>query len=200
MSNETYFIGIINFLIFYILWFFLIKEYLVDSQRHKLFVLRDKLFYYAIEKNISFDNPAYTIRWEELNALIRLSHESHLIFFATLFLSERKYKNEIIEFVKAREKAYKGLSSNDKLFFVENQEEQESLFYSYLVKSSLGFMLIAFIVGVVSLFGYSLRWMYQKQIISIKWIYDKVEESFYIKDQTKKRSYENFQYIALITK
>lgn len=60
------------------LWFFLTyfwRGYRIDALRDELFFMRDKLFMYAAEGNLDFENPAYSILRERMNALIRYAHE-----------------------------------------------------------------------------------------------------------------------------
>ena len=79
------------------LWFFLAyfwRDYRIDALRDELFGLRDQLFMYAAERNIDFDNPAYAILRERMNALIRFAHEFTLTKFliAVLVISrDRDY-------------------------------------------------------------------------------------------------------------
>jgi len=66
------------------LWYFLSSrwpEYRLDSFRDDIFRLRDKMFMFAAEENISFQHPAYTILRERMNVLIRYAHEFKLTRF-----------------------------------------------------------------------------------------------------------------------
>ena len=51
------------------------RSYRIDALRHRLFVLRDELFDYALDGNISFDHPAYAMLRRRMNNLLRFSHK-----------------------------------------------------------------------------------------------------------------------------
>ena len=58
-------------------WFLVFKfasDYRVDALRDKLFAVREKLFDYAAQGNVSFDDPAYAKLRMLINGLIRFSH------------------------------------------------------------------------------------------------------------------------------
>ena len=61
-------------------WFF--RQYLIDSARQKLFDLRDNLYDYALQNEISFDAHAYGMLRSTLNASIRHAH--HFSFLGVL--------------------------------------------------------------------------------------------------------------------
>ena len=78
------------------LWFFLTyfwRDYRIDALRDDLFALRDKLFVYAAEKNIEFDDPAYTILRERMNTLIRFAHQLTLTKFLTAMVMIRRHQD-----------------------------------------------------------------------------------------------------------
>ena len=51
------------------------RSYRIDALRHRLFVLRDELFDYALDGNLSFDHPAYAMLRRRMNNLLRFSHK-----------------------------------------------------------------------------------------------------------------------------
>ncbi len=51
----------------------------LDEFRQSMFALRDEMFDYAADGNISFDDPAYTLLRKSMNGFIRYAH--HLTFF-----------------------------------------------------------------------------------------------------------------------
>lgn len=61
-----------------IMLFKLFPELALDSCRQDLYQIRDNLFLYAAEGNISFDHPAYRVSRDYLNGAIRYSHKLSL--------------------------------------------------------------------------------------------------------------------------
>lgn len=60
------------------LWFFVYyfwRDYRLDSFRDHIFSVRDRLFLYAAQGNISFDHPAYTLLRNRMNVVLRYAHE-----------------------------------------------------------------------------------------------------------------------------
>lgn len=55
--------------------FYLWRDYRLDAFRDDLFALRDKMFQYAANGNIAFDNPAYVLLRNRMNILLRYAHE-----------------------------------------------------------------------------------------------------------------------------
>jgi len=62
-----------------ILWLILIFKFLpthrVDSFRQRMFCVRDEMFDFAADGNISFDDPAYVLLRRQMNGLIRYGHQ-----------------------------------------------------------------------------------------------------------------------------
>jgi len=58
-----------------LLLFKFITAYRLDAYRQKMFALRDELFDYARDGHISFDDPAYALLRNQMNALIRNGHQ-----------------------------------------------------------------------------------------------------------------------------
>jgi len=71
----TAFESIIELLALWVLVCVFWKDYCLDAFRQNLFTLRDDLFLYAANGNISFDHPAYRLLRERLNGAIRYGHE-----------------------------------------------------------------------------------------------------------------------------
>jgi hypothetical protein len=67
------------------LWFLvfvLAREYRLDVLRDRLFAIRERLFDYAADGNISFDHPAYTKLRMRINSLIRFGYRLTFTRFA----------------------------------------------------------------------------------------------------------------------
>lgn len=148
MTPENILLGLVNIILFFYLWFFLFREYFVDSQRHYLFALREQLFNYVVENNLTFDIPAVKNRWEEINASIRFTHESHLILLASLF-SFKKLEGQVKEIRLKRNETEKELDEGIKDFLQKNREEEFKLYISYILKSSLIILLFAFVIALI---------------------------------------------------
>ncbi len=58
----------------WILFFFGWRPYRIDNVRDKLFQLRSELFLLAADGGVSFDDPAYLILRNRINAVIRFAH------------------------------------------------------------------------------------------------------------------------------
>ena len=60
------------------LWFavyYLWRDYRVDAFRDHVFAIRDRMFLYAAQGNISFENPAYALLRDRMNMMLRHGHE-----------------------------------------------------------------------------------------------------------------------------
>jgi hypothetical protein len=67
------------------LWFLLFRlfsDYRTDTLRDRLFALRERLFDYAADGHIEFENPAYTQLRRLINSLIRFAHRLTFTRFA----------------------------------------------------------------------------------------------------------------------
>jgi hypothetical protein len=65
-----------------VLLFKILPEVRLDSFRQKMFGIRDELFDYAADGNISFDHPAYVSLRRQMNGFIRYAH--HMTAFRIL--------------------------------------------------------------------------------------------------------------------
>lgn len=66
------------------------RDHRVDALRHRLFVLRDELFDYALDGNLSFEAPAYKMLHLRMNNLLRFAHKIGFMRLLILFLFRRK--------------------------------------------------------------------------------------------------------------
>jgi hypothetical protein len=77
--TEMQIANIIQAAVVLALWFILIFKLLptqrVDSFRQKMFCVRDEMFDFAANGNISFDDPAYLLLRRQMNGLIRYGHQ-----------------------------------------------------------------------------------------------------------------------------
>lgn len=86
-----------------LLWFLvfrLVREYRMDALRDRLFSVRERLFDYAANGNISFDNLAYTKLRVLINSLIRFAHRLTFTRFvmgvAFIAWKGEPYDNELL--------------------------------------------------------------------------------------------------------
>jgi hypothetical protein len=79
-----------NWLLIYFGW----RPYRIDRVRSELFKLRNDLFIYAGEGRVSFNDPAYKMMRDRLNALIRYAHiisvSRSMIYWASDSLSSEE--------------------------------------------------------------------------------------------------------------
>lgn len=72
------------------LWFFVYyfwRDYRLDAFRDDVFTLRDEMFLYAAQGNISFQDPAYVLLRSRMNVILRYAHEFNLFNFAAVALT-----------------------------------------------------------------------------------------------------------------
>src|SRR5580693_3775608 len=74
------------------LWFavyYLWRDFRHDAFREDIFAVRDGMFLYAAEGNISFQHPAYTIVRDRMNGLLRHAYELTLTRMVLVLLTHR---------------------------------------------------------------------------------------------------------------
>lgn len=95
--------SIVGLAVFWIFVCYLWREYRVDSFRDQTFAIRDKLFLYAANKNVSFDHPAYTILRDRMNVGIRFAHEFTMTRLALVLMTHnvQKKSHVLVKWEKA---------------------------------------------------------------------------------------------------
>jgi len=73
LSNALQFFAVAGFWIF--VFCKMIPDWRLDSFRQNIFAVRDELFDYAADGNISFDHPAYILLRKQMNGFIRYGHQ-----------------------------------------------------------------------------------------------------------------------------
>lgn len=76
----------------YYLW----RDYRNDAFREDIFSVRDKMFLWAAQGNISFDHPAYRILRDRMNVLLRHAHEFTLTRMVLILTTHSTEKSEIL--------------------------------------------------------------------------------------------------------
>jgi hypothetical protein len=61
-------------ILLWILYYFGWRPYRIDKLRNDLFEIRNELFLYAASGEVSFDNAAYRVLCDRINAMIRFAH------------------------------------------------------------------------------------------------------------------------------
>lgn len=90
-------IALISVLALFALWiavYYLWRDFRNDTFREDIFSVRDLMFIYAAQGNISFDHPAYTILRNRMNVLLRHGHEFTLSRMALVLATHSIVKPE----------------------------------------------------------------------------------------------------------
>jgi hypothetical protein len=129
--------------------FRLAREYRLDALRDRLFAVREKLFDYAANGNVSFDDPAYTMLRMLLNSLIRFAHRlTFTRFVMGLIFAHWKDKPYDKEILVEWEKAIATLPTESQAELRRIHEEALVLVVRHLVTGS-PIMLVLLAVFVV---------------------------------------------------
>jgi hypothetical protein len=139
------------------LWFLVFKlvgEYRLDSLRDRLFAIRERLFDYAADGNVSFDHPAYTKLRMRINSLIRFGYRLTFTRFAmgVIFITWKNapYDREILF---EWENAVKELPADAQAELNSILDETLVLVVRHLVTGSPVMMAILVIFSVGELLG-----------------------------------------------
>lgn len=77
--SETQLAAVLQFSGVAFLWTFLVFKVIPDARldwfRQKMFTIRDEMFDFAANGNISFDHPAYVLLRQQMNGFIRYGHQ-----------------------------------------------------------------------------------------------------------------------------
>lgn len=71
-----------------VLW----RRYRIDALRYRLFVLRDELFDYALENDVSFQAPAYVMLRRSINCMLRFAHKMVFTRFLLLLATSSRFE------------------------------------------------------------------------------------------------------------
>ena len=95
----------------YFSWLYYYKKYQLDSYRQDIFTIRDELFIYAAEGNISFEHEAYQMARTYLNGSIRFAERLSLLRMVIMRVEFKKHDSH---FEKEIERKLSGLSSDQR--------------------------------------------------------------------------------------
>ena len=100
----------------WVFYFWIYWQYRIDKTRQELFAIRDELFDYAADGNISFNHSAYGLLRITMNGMVRFTHKINLLGLVAISLSfyssrvpgnfRQKFEEEVntIESMEARKK------------------------------------------------------------------------------------------------
>ena len=80
-----------------ILLLFLWRELRIEVFRQRIFQIRDELFDFAAEGNISFNDPAYGALRTSMNSLIRFAHKMSFFHAFLMNLARHWYPSPALE-------------------------------------------------------------------------------------------------------
>jgi hypothetical protein len=75
MNPDTALCSILALFALWIAVYYLWPDFRNDTFREDIFSVRDEMFLYAAQGNISFEHPAYSILRDRMNGLLRHGHE-----------------------------------------------------------------------------------------------------------------------------
>lgn len=120
------------------LWFYCYTPLKLRKFRQSLFDLRHKLFLYASDGNIEFDNPIYTHSRNQINALIRFAHRLNTVdVFLISFKNIESLKQEFEEEEDKRRSAFNKLTADQRDFLNLIKDELHWRAISLIVTTSL---------------------------------------------------------------
>jgi hypothetical protein len=109
-------IAAVALLLVWILVMHFYREYRVDVFRQRMFVVRDELFDYAADGNLSFDHPAYTLVRTTMNGFIRFADRMTVSALLTAAYATAGQTDPADSFHARYERATAELSDEQKAF------------------------------------------------------------------------------------
>ena len=109
--NEIYTLLFLTILTAFFVWLHYYKKFQLDSYRQDVFKLRDDLFIYAAQGNISFNHDAYKMARTYLNGSIRFAERSSLL---RMVIMKLEFKHHKPHFQNEFNKKLIGLSNEQK--------------------------------------------------------------------------------------
>lgn len=95
MIADTAFRSALALLGIWVAVYYFWKDYRNDAFRDHVFSIRDRMFLYAANGNVSFDHPAYTILRNRMNGLLRHGHEFTLTRMVLVIATHPTVKTEV---------------------------------------------------------------------------------------------------------
>lgn len=161
--------------------FFFWKDYCLDSFREDVFAVRDELFLYAADGNVSFEDPAYGILRDRLNVALRYAHEFTLLRFVLAIVVLSKVPNPD---TVAWEKALALLPLNVRESLTQYQNTFVLAFLKYVTLRSFFLYIAVLLVTVLGVFKQAAkRYIFPKVVVGVQRL-----ESEALEEETRNRS------------
>lgn len=134
-------------------YFYLYRDYLVDSFRQEMFSLRDKFFNEASDGLIDFDHPAYCLFRRTMNGYLRFGHKISFAEIMLLFFFIRKDKKFVdqVSFEKKWEDISLTLDVETKNKLDCYRKEMSRLLVKHILMSSPFFVCCLVFIIVISI-------------------------------------------------
>ncbi|HEY6351132.1 MAG TPA: hypothetical protein VI636_17140 [Candidatus Angelobacter sp.] len=143
-------------ILLWLLWNFGWRPYLEDNIRQKLFELRNELFLYAADGEISFSDPAYMFLRRRIEALIRFAHKINAI--RLLILEAKQSATPLAEIERENQKWQSSLddiseAAREKLTGIHSRAHV--LVASHIVRGSVLLLLVSLVaLPFVAIYSY----------------------------------------------
>lgn len=150
MNELNALTSLISILLLLIFFFWLYRDYRVDTFRQKLFKLRDELFDDARSGKISFNDPAYKMLRNAMNGFIRFGHRLNIwqiLLLLTIFKNSGKKTDTHFHDELNRKTKY--CNDNQKEIYSSAYLKMNLIIVEHLVLSSL--ILIGLVLPAVIL-------------------------------------------------
>jgi hypothetical protein len=95
MNIDTAIKSLLEMCALWIVTYYVWPDFRHDAFREDIFSVRDEMFLFAAQGNIIFDNPAYTILRERMNALLRHGHDLTITRMTLILITHRGMKHEL---------------------------------------------------------------------------------------------------------
>ncbi|MBI5903019.1 MAG: hypothetical protein HZB84_06015 [Deltaproteobacteria bacterium] len=153
IENITAIISLgLAFVVLWVYYFWFYRQYRVDKTRQDLFFLRNELFDYAAEGNISFDHPAYSLLRNTMNSIIRFTHRIDLVTLFCIYVSTKFSPPPSNNFTIAFKNNLNAIPSNKVREDIEKFHIRMNIIVAtHLIKSSIPLMLLTIFLVVVIL-------------------------------------------------
>lgn len=136
----------------WIFWFWIYRDYCVDTFRQELFKLRDEIFLEAAKGQLfSFDLKAYGLLRMTVNGFIRYGHRLNLLQpFIMYLIAGNEVRSQIENFHSIWDQEISAIAPDVRQKLIEYKERMNFIVVSYLIKSSV-FLFLIFIIQLISL-------------------------------------------------
>lgn len=115
----------------------LVKEYLIDSFRQKIFAVRAELFDEGLKGNIDFNSDAYKMARQTMNGIIRFAHKMSLInLIVTIYLNNKADAQASKKFTTSLSKAMDKLDQEQQHIIENALKKTNKEVVSFLKKRS----------------------------------------------------------------